>query len=109
MLSPPAISSWASAQIRAHGGGRCPSGPSATGQVMSIVCALEDVAADLAHGLELVVAEDRLVEDQLVGVGRALVEEVALAAEARSTGSSRSASRIGSIGGLVTWAKSCLK
>ena len=42
----------------------------------------EDLVVDDAQRLELVVAQDRLVEDELVGVLGRLGEQVALAADA---------------------------
>ena len=69
--------------VAAFGQARCrPSGPSAIGQVMSIVCARKTSVETRAQRLELVVAQDRLVHHELVGVLGRLVEQVALGADA---------------------------
>ena len=85
-----------------------PAAPSSIGQVMSIVRGVEDLVGDLAQLLELVVAQDRLFDHELVRLLGCLGEQVALGADAVCR-LITTASRIGSIGGLVTWANSCLK
>ena len=86
-----------------------PAGPSATGQVMSIVRDLKTRRVDLAQPLELAVAQDRLVQITswwaCSGVSSSrLRSEPTLVATLITT-----ASRVESIGGFVTCAKSCLK
>ena len=70
---------------------------------------LEDAGVDLAQLLELVVAQDRVVDHELARVLGRLVEQVALRADARLRRSSRPPRGSESIGGFVTCAKSCLK
>ena len=82
MFAPPASASSAS-RADALDGGLEPAGPSATGHVVSIVRASEDVGVDLAQPLELVVAQDRVRDHELARVLRRLVEQVALGADAR--------------------------
>ena len=69
---------------------------------------LEDVRVDLPQALELVVAQDRVVDHELACVLGRLVEQVPLRADERRT-LITTASRVESIGGFVTCAKSCLK
>ena len=76
---------------------------------MSSVRALKIARVDLAQLLELAVAQDRLVDHELAGVLGRLVEQVPLGADARLPTLITTASRIESIGGFVTCAKSCLK
>ena len=107
MFRPRAIASCASSQTRVSASSIA-SAPSATGQVMSMVMRLEDVVRDGAQRLELVVAQDRLVEHQLVrvlGLSSSRLPSAPSPAPMLITMSSR----IGSIGGLVTCANSCLK
>ena len=70
--------------------------------------ALKIGGVDLAQLLQLGVAQHRVAEHELARVLGRLVEQVALRADARRDAIT-SSSRIGSIGGFVTCAKSCLK
>ena len=88
--------------LRAH-----PARPT-TGHVVSIVCPVEDLGVDLAEPFELLVEQDRVRDHELARVlgvsSRRFRSEPTLACTLITT-----ASRIESIGGLVTCAKSCLK
>ena len=82
MFAPPASAASASAQMRSIAGSS-PSTPSATGQVKSIVCALKTSESTCLQPLELLVAQDRVVDHELARVLRRLVEQVALRADER--------------------------
>ena len=107
-LTPSATASWASSQslasARAHAVGAVVDRPRDVDRVRA-----EDLVVDVAQRLELVVAQDRLVEDELVRVlgrlGRAGCARAPMPVPSDMTIDSR----IGSIGGFVTCAKSCLK
>jgi len=81
-----------------------PSGPSATAGDVDRA-RLEHVVGDVAAAFRVVVAQDRLVEHELMRMAGTLLEQVALGAQAAPMLITM-LSRIGSIGGLVTWAKS---
>ena len=82
MFAPAASAASASAQMRSSAGSSPPA-PSETGQVKSIVCALKTVRLDLPEPLELLVAEDRVVDHELARMLGRLVEQVALRADER--------------------------
>ena len=107
MLTPVAMASWASSQISARRACR-PSAPSCTGHVMSIVC-------DWNHGCS---SERSVSSSPLRRIGWSMTSWRACSgASSRRLPSAPTPvpsdmtidSRIGSIGGLVTCAKSCLK
>ena len=70
---------------------------------------MEDVVRDLAQLLQLVVAQDRLAHEQLVRVLGRLGQQVAPRRRRDVARLITTFSRIGSIGGFVTCANSCLK
>ena len=108
MLTPSAIASWAcvadAVERLGHARRALGDRPGDVDRVRRV-----DLVVDVAQRLELAVEQDRLVEQQLVRVLRRLVEQVALVAEASVARLITISSRIGSIGGFVTCAKSCLK
>ena len=85
----PVIAAPASRAIRSSAASS-PSSPSSSGQVASSVVAAQRRVRGAGDPLELVVGEHRVVEDELDGVLGALGEQVALGADPRSRGSSRS-------------------
>ena len=108
MFAPSAIALYASSQISAI---RfvSPSGPSSTGHVMSIVC-----AAKMSWSTWRSVSSSWLRRIgwsmiELVGVLGRLGRAGCARPRCRSRGYITISSRIGSIGGFVTCAKSCLK
>ncbi len=107
MFAPFASASSASAQIRSTASSR-PPGPSSTGQVVSIVCARKTSesiwrsrSSSSSRRIGLAITSWRACS----GVSSSRFRsEPTLASTLITT-----ASRIESIGGFVTWAKSCLK
>ena len=81
MLTPRAIDSEASAQMRSTALAS-PSGPSAAGQVMSSVCASKTAESTWRSFSSSGVAQDRRLHRELVRVLGRLVEQVALRADA---------------------------
>ena len=107
MLVPSASVSSASAHTRSSAR-VMPSGPSATGHVMSTVCALK---IELSTWRSCWISRSNRI-------GVCIASWCACSGDSSSRLRSEPtpvpwlitiASRIGSIGGLVTWAKSCLK
>ncbi len=107
MFAPAASASSASAQMRSSAGSR-PSSPSASGQVMSIVCDLKSSestrrsrSSSSSRSTGLSITSWRACS----GLSESRLRSEPTSERTLIT----TASRIGSIGGFVTWAKSCLK
>ena len=104
---PSASAASASRQSRSSAASM-PAGPSATGQVTSSVRALKIAECTWRSCSSSESSRIGLLEHELAGVLGRLVEEV-LSEPMLACRLITIASRIESIGGFVTWAKSCLK